>query len=61
MIGNIKETLLPKTDMWKKQVLQDPRYAGCVKGACCMLHGTLQGCVNVKGVERNKTSIKNYI
>ena len=35
MIGNIKETLSPKTGMWKKQVLQDPRYVDTVE-ACCM-------------------------
>ena len=43
MIGNIKETFLPKTDMQKRQVLQDPGYVRGAKGACCILHGTLQG------------------
>ena len=38
MIGYIKETFPPKTDMWKKQVLQDPGYVGCAEGACCMEH-----------------------
>ena len=37
MIGNIKETFLPKTGMRKKQVLQDPGYAKDVKDAYCML------------------------
>ena len=37
MIGNIKETFPPKTGMWKKQVLQDPRYVKDVEDACCML------------------------
>ena len=36
MIGNIKETFPPKTDMQKKRVLQDPGYVRGVKGACCM-------------------------
>ena len=44
MIGNIKETFLPKTGMWKKQVLQDPGYVKGFKSACCMLHAMLQGC-----------------
>ena len=43
MIGNIKETFLPKTGMWKKQVLQDPGYVDTVE-ACCMLH-TMQGAI----------------
>ena len=30
MIGNIKETLLSKTGMWRKQVLQDPGHAECM-------------------------------
>ena len=30
MIRNIKETFLPKSEMHKKQVLQDPRYADTV-------------------------------
>ena len=30
MIGNIKETFLPKTDMQKKQVLKDPGYVDTV-------------------------------
>ena len=40
MIGNIKETLLPKTDMWKKQVLQDQGMSDVSKvhAACCMEH-----------------------
>ena len=37
MIGNIKETFLSKTGMWKKQVLQDPGYVKGVEGLCCML------------------------
>ena len=35
MVRNIKETLLPKTGMQKKQVLQDPGYVDTVE-ACCM-------------------------
>ena len=38
MIGNIKKTFLPKTDMWKKQLLQDPGYVKDIKDTCCMLH-----------------------
>ena len=30
--------------MWKKQVLQDPRYVDTVK-ACCMLHAMMQGAI----------------
>ena len=44
MIGNIKETFLPKTGMQKKQVLQDPGYVKGVESACCMMYATLQGC-----------------
>ena len=47
IIGNIKKPFLPKTVMQKKPVLQDPRYAGGVKGPCCMLHAILQGCTNI--------------
>ena len=47
MIGNIKKLFPPKTGMWKKQVLQHPGYVGDVKGPCCMLHGILQGCMNI--------------
>ena len=45
MIGNIKETFQPKTGMWKKQVLQDPRYVEGGENAYCMLHVMLQGCM----------------
>ena len=38
MIGNIMRTFPPKTDMQKKQVLQDPGYVKDVEDACCMLH-----------------------
>ena len=44
MIGNIKKLFLPKPEMCKKQVLQDPGYVKGVEGVCCMLHGMLQGC-----------------
>ena len=47
MVRNIKETFLPKTGMWKRQVLQDPGYVVGVKGPCCMLHDILQGCMNI--------------
>ena len=37
MIGNIKETFLPKTGMQKKQVLQDLGYVDTLDAdACCM-------------------------
>ena len=45
IIGNIKETFLPKTGMWKKHILQDPRYVKGVKSACCILLAMLQGCM----------------
>ena len=38
MVRNMKETFLPKTGMWKKQVLQDAGYIKDVKDACCMLY-----------------------
>ena len=42
MIENIKEIFPPKTGMREKQ---DPGSKGSkVHAACCMLHGTLQGC-----------------
>ena len=45
MIENSKEIFPPKTGMREKQVLQDPgSKASKVHAACCMLHGTLQGC-----------------
>ena len=47
MIGYIKETFLPKPDMWKKQVLQDPGYVRGVESPRCMLHAILQGCTNI--------------
>ena len=47
IIGNIKKLFLPKTGMQKKQVLQDKGYVRGVKGLCCMLHGILQGCMNI--------------
>ena len=37
IMGNIKETFLPKSGMQKKQVSQDPGYIKDVKVACCML------------------------
>ena len=37
MIGNIKETLLPKTGMREKQLLQDPEYVGVVGEMCAAL------------------------
>ena len=46
MIWNIKEIFPLKTGMREKQLLQDPGYAGGVKGPCCMQHGILQGCTN---------------
>ena len=33
IIGNINETFLSKTGMWKKQVLQDPGYVEGVESA----------------------------
>ena len=44
IIGNIKETFLPKTGIWKKQVLQDPRYVNKLQ-ACCLLHAMMQGAI----------------
>ena len=38
MIGNIKETFLPKTGLREKQLLQDPGYVKDVGDSCCMLH-----------------------
>ena len=38
MIGNIKRTLLPKTGLQEKQVLQDPEYVEDVGDSCCMLY-----------------------
>ena len=58
MIGNIKKTFLPKTGMWKKQVLQDPGYVKGVKSACCMLHAMLQGCTKYPMLKESK-EIKN--
>ena len=43
MIENIKEIFPPKTGMQEKQVFARSRVEG-VESACCMLHGTLQGC-----------------
>ena len=40
MIGNIEETLMLKTGMQKKQVLQDLGYVNTVE-ACCMHHGNV--------------------
>ena len=31
--------------MREKQLLQDPGYVKGVESTCCMLHGTLQGCM----------------
>ena len=51
-----------KTGLREKQVLQDPGYVRGVEGPCCMLHGILQDCTNtVKGVERNKIIINEYL
>ena len=44
MIGNIKETFLPKTGMREKQLLQDPGYVDTVD-TCCMLHAMRQGAI----------------
>ena len=38
MIGNIKKTLLPKTGVREKQLLQDSRYVKDIEDSCCMLH-----------------------
>ena len=38
MIGNIKETFPPKTEMQKSNFLSDLRYVGGVEGACCLQH-----------------------
>ena len=63
MIGNIKEIFPPKTGLREKQVLQDPGYVGGVKGPCCMLHGISATLYKyyVKGVERNKIIINEYL
>ena len=45
MIENIKEIFPPNTGMREKQLLQDPGYVKGVKSTCCMVHGTLQGCM----------------
>ena len=59
MIGNIKKLFLSKTEMQKKQVLQDPDYVVGVKGSCyildtasCMIN--YKEISNVEGVKRNK-------
>ena len=55
MIGNIKKLFLPKTGMWKKQVLQVPGYVEGVESACCMLHAILQGCMKYPMLKELKT------
>ena len=53
MIGNIKKPFLSRTEMQKKQVLQDPGYVEGVKGSCYMLHASLQEVSHVKSIKRN--------
>ena len=58
MIGDIKETFLPKTGMQKKQVLQDLGYVKGIESACCMLYVMLQGCTKYPMLkELKKTKI----
>ena len=54
MIENIKEIFPPKTGMREKQLLQDPEYVKGVKSTCCMLHGTLQGCMKYPMLKESK-------
>ena len=58
MIGNIKETFLPKTGMQRKQVLQDPGYVEGVEGSYYMLHATARNtpCPHINGVKEIKTN-----
>ena len=44
--------------MWKKQVLQDPRYVKGVESEWCMLHTMLQGCAKYPMSKESK-EIKN--
>ena len=41
----LRGTLLPKTGVQEKQLLQDPGYVEGVETTCCMLHAILQGCM----------------
>ena len=54
MIENIKEIFPPKTGMREKQLLQDPGYVEGVESTCCMLHGTLQGCIKYPMLKESK-------
>ena len=57
IIGNINKLFPLKTEMWKKQVLQDPWYVGGVKGTYCMLYTMLQEIPHFEGVKRNKDKL----
>ena len=58
MVRSIKEMLLPKNGMWKKQVLQDPGYVEGVESVCCMLHAILKGCTKYP-MSKELKAIKN--
>ena len=59
MIGNIKETFLPKTGLREKQLLQDPGYVEDVRDA--LLHAAYSVKDNVKDVEDIKTSHNRFL
>ena len=58
MIGNIKETLLPKTGIQEKQLLPDPGYVGVVGEMCAAL---LHACRIFVVVVRDIGQGSNYI
>ena len=59
MIGNIKETFLPKTGLREKQLLQDPGYVKDVEDA--LLHAAYSVQDNVEDVEDIKTSHNRFL
>ena len=59
MVRNMKETFLPKTGMWKKQVLQDPGYVEDIKDACCKLHALCK--IMSKTLKILKQAITDFI
>ena len=59
MIGNIKETFLPKTGLREKQLLQDPGYVQDIRKF--MLHTAHSVQDNVEDIEDIKTSHNRFL
>ena len=61
MIGNIKETFLPKTGMREKQLLQDPGYVGVVgEVRAALLHACRIFIVVVRDIGEGSNYILYY-